>query len=73
MNNYEPHSHSKTKGVVKLAKPKESNYEGRDKKFVDVDRMINEGLGGGTTHGLQSGIIEESRGNLEEEDPPATK
>ncbi|MCL7747023.1 MULTISPECIES: hypothetical protein [Halalkalibacter] len=54
-----------------MGKDKGSNYEGRDKKFVDVDRMINEGLGGGTTHGRQSGIIEESRGDLEQEDPPA--
>ncbi|GAE35656.1 hypothetical protein [Halalkalibacter akibai] len=47
-----------------------SSYEGRDKKYVDVDRMINEGLGGGTVHGHQSGLIEESRGDLENEDPP---
>jgi hypothetical protein len=50
-----------------------SNYEGREEKFVDVDRMINEGLGGGTVHGHQSGLIEESRGDLENEDPPRTK
>ena len=49
-----------------------SDYEGRDKKFVDVDRMINEGLGGGTVHGHQSGLIEESRGDLDQEDPPKT-
>lgn len=49
-----------------------SDYEGREKKFVDVDRMINEGLGGGTVHGTESGLIEESRGDLDEEDPPKT-
>lgn len=34
-------------------------YEGRDKAFMDVDRMVNEGLGGGmvTEH---NGLIEET-------------
>ncbi|ARK29149.1 hypothetical protein [Halalkalibacter krulwichiae] len=53
-----------------MKKQNGSNYEGRDKKYVDVDRMINEGLGGGTVHGQQSGVIEESRGDLENESPP---
>lgn len=26
----------------------DSQYEGRDQYFIDVDRMINEGLAGGT-------------------------
>lgn len=47
-----------------------SNYEGRDEVFMDVDRMINEGLGGGTVHGTHAGLIEESRGDVEEETPP---
>ena len=29
-------------------------YEGRDKVYVDVDRMINEGMAGGTVHRLDS-------------------
>lgn len=29
---------------------KESAFEGRDKRYVDVDRMINEGLSGGSVH-----------------------
>ncbi|MCK0470317.1 hypothetical protein [Halalkalibacter sp. APA_J-10(15)] len=42
----------------------------REQAFLDVDRMINEGLGGGTVHGHDSGLIEETRGSLEQEDPP---
>ncbi|MCE7792009.1 hypothetical protein K8O68_06185 [Salipaludibacillus sp. CUR1] len=38
--------------------------------FNDVDRMINEGLGGGTVNRRKnSGKIEEAR-DLEEEEPP---
>lgn len=29
---------------------KDSLYEGRDKAFMDIDRMINEGLSGGAIH-----------------------
>ena len=58
--------------MIRLAdKEKESKNEGRDEYFMDVDRMINEGLGGGTVADTHAGIIEESR-ELEEEDPPAT-
>lgn len=44
------------------------DHEGRDRYFLDVDRMINEGLGGGivSPHG---GRIEASR-PLEDEAPP---
>lgn len=35
----------------------DSNYEGRDKLFMDIDRMVNEGLGGGQVSG-QTGLIE---------------
>ncbi|NEU31488.1 hypothetical protein GN156_12010 [bacterium LRH843] len=51
-------------------KEKDSNFEGRDEFFMDVDRMINEGLGGGTVNDTHAGIIEESH-ELVEEDPPA--
>jgi hypothetical protein len=45
-------------------------YEGRDKVYVDVDRMINEGMAGGTVHRIDSTPnIEESR-NFYPEDPP---
>ena len=51
-------------------KDKESSYEGRDKYEVDVDRMINEGLSGGTVHTrADSTNIEEAR-DLKEEALP---
>jgi hypothetical protein len=41
----------KTKPVSKLensVKPQQDhNVEGRDELFIDIDRMVNEGLGGG--------------------------
>ncbi|WP_127588478.1 hypothetical protein [Paenibacillus koleovorans] len=40
-----------------------SNYdttdEGRKEYFMDIDRMINEGLGGGTVS-MHNGLIEET-------------
>jgi hypothetical protein len=48
----------------------DSKHEGRDKRFMDVDRMINEGLGGGTVNlKYDKPAIDEAR-NLEEENPP---
>ncbi|MEX1031390.1 MAG: hypothetical protein WDZ91_15305 [Paenibacillaceae bacterium] len=37
----------------------DSDYEGRDQHEVDIDRMVNEGLGGGlvTAH---NGLIEDT-------------
>lgn len=37
----------------------DTSHEGRDTSFMDIDRMINEGLGGGTVS-MQNGLIEES-------------
>lgn len=34
-------------------------YEGREDAFMDVDRMVNEGLGGGTVS-TDNGLIEET-------------
>ncbi|WP_368505544.1 hypothetical protein AB3N04_07880 [Alkalihalophilus sp. As8PL] len=50
-------------------KKKESCNEGRDEFFMDIDRMINEGLGGGVVNETHAGIIEETR-ELEKEDRP---
>lgn len=36
-----------------------SLHEGRDSYFVDIDRMVNEGLGGGIVSD-QNGLIEET-------------
>jgi hypothetical protein len=47
-----------------------SLYEGREKAYVDIDRMINEGLSGGSVHSrLEYTNIEEAR-ELTEEQPP---
>lgn len=46
-------------------------YEGKDKVYLDIDRMINEGLSGGSVHERHDTVnIEEAR-NLTEEDPPS--
>lgn len=37
----------------------QSEYEGRDEAFMDVDRMINEGLGGGMVT-RDNGLIEDT-------------
>ncbi|MFE8700185.1 hypothetical protein ACFYKX_06160 [Cytobacillus sp. FJAT-54145] len=51
-------------------KEKDTNYEGKDKAFVDVDRMINEGLSGGSVHKREDFTnIEEAR-VLPDEEPP---
>ncbi|MBU8880039.1 hypothetical protein BGM26_13740 [Bacillus sp. FJAT-29790] len=48
----------------------DSCHEGRDKAFMDVDRMINEGMSGGSVHmRAETTNIEEAR-ELFEEDPP---
>ncbi|WP_169802515.1 hypothetical protein [Alkalihalobacillus trypoxylicola] len=48
---------------------KDTQHEGRDEYFMDIERMINEGLGSGTVSENQAGWIEEAR-DLEKEDPP---
>ncbi|QGQ44503.1 hypothetical protein [Metabacillus sediminilitoris] len=46
------------------------NYEGKDKVYLDIDRMINEGLSGGSVHMRDDTTnIEEAR-DLVQEDPP---
>lgn len=40
-------------------KNKDSLYEGRDSKFMDIDRMVNEGLGGGNVS-VDNGLIEDT-------------
>lgn len=44
---------------VELVKQADINFEGREKYEVDIDRMVNEGLGGGyITDGLENGLID---------------
>lgn len=48
----------------------DSHYEGKDKVFLDIDRIINEGLSGGSVHMREDSTnIEEAR-DLHEEAPP---
>lgn len=47
-----------------------SAYEGRDEAYMDIDRMINEGLSGGSVHSrFDTTNIEEAR-DLAKEEPP---
>lgn len=51
-------------------KEKGSEFEGRENVFLDVDRMINEGLAGGVVHSSNNQTnIEEAR-DLIREAPP---
>ncbi|PYZ94672.1 hypothetical protein CR194_03840 [Salipaludibacillus keqinensis] len=55
---------------MKDNKPVENSDEARQKYFMDVDRMINEGLGGGTVSPREnSGEIEQTR-DLDREEAP---
>jgi hypothetical protein len=47
-----------------------SAYEGRDKLFMDVDRMINEGMSGGSVHSRQDTTNIEEAHEFHEEQPP---
>ncbi|MBA4535641.1 hypothetical protein H1Z61_00465 [Bacillus aquiflavi] len=49
-------------------------HEGRDKAYLDIDRMINEGMSGGSVHmRYDSTNIEEARDFYEEEPPHELK
>ncbi|HEY2420363.1 MAG TPA: hypothetical protein VGI04_03050 [Neobacillus sp.] len=49
---------------------KESAFEGRDQVYLDIDRMINEGMSGGSVHSRHDSTnIEEAR-DLVKEEPP---
>ncbi|UII56851.1 hypothetical protein LS684_05280 [Cytobacillus spongiae] len=49
---------------------KDLAYEGKEKAYLDIDRMINEGMSGGSVHMRKDSTnIEEAR-DLPPEDPP---
>ncbi|TMU88211.1 hypothetical protein FGG79_08965 [Bacillus sp. BHET2] len=49
----------------------DTNYEGREKAFLDVDRFINEGMSGGSVHMREHTTnIEEAVDITEYEEPP---
>lgn len=55
---------AQNQGEAAAKAPEQSNstdklHQGRDDYFMDIDRMVNEGLGGGYV-GLNNGLIEES-------------
>ncbi|WP_257349468.1 hypothetical protein [Pseudalkalibacillus decolorationis] len=45
-------------------------YEGKEEAYMDVDRMINEGMAGGTVTGKYDHEQIEQSLDLVEEDPP---
>ncbi|KSU80910.1 hypothetical protein QUF84_05460 [Fictibacillus enclensis] len=50
---------------------KETDYEGKKKLYLDIDRMINEGMAGGTVaHEYDLNQISYSTEIGEEEEPP---
>jgi len=51
---------------------KDEKFEGRDKNFMDIDRMVNEGLGGGQVT-EQNGLIEETTTNTITNEAKPTK
>ncbi|MDZ5470175.1 hypothetical protein SM124_00300 [Bacillus sp. 31A1R] len=51
-------------------KNKDILNEGRNKVYLDVDRMINEGLSGGSVHRQDTHTNIEQARDLDEEIPP---
>ncbi|MGV3465094.1 MAG: hypothetical protein ACO1OT_07365 [Heyndrickxia sp.] len=48
----------------------DTHNEGKDKAYLDVDRMVNEGMSGGSVHMRQDSTNIEEAVDLFEEDPP---
>ncbi|MBU9711285.1 hypothetical protein [Evansella tamaricis] len=53
-----------------MTEKKDSNYEGRDRVMVDVDRMTNEGLAGGKDHITNDKRQIDEAQDFHEEKPP---
>ncbi|MFJ7728014.1 hypothetical protein ACIQXV_17940 [Neobacillus sp. NPDC097160] len=57
------------KGKEKLTN-EGSAFEGREMAYMDIDRMINEGMSGGSVHARHDTTnIEEARDLIEEQPP----
>ncbi|MEZ7791036.1 hypothetical protein [Niallia circulans] len=54
---------------MKKAK-KDLAYEGKEKAYLDIDRIINEGLAGGTVINRENNTNMEEANELPEEEPP---
>lgn len=53
-------------------KEKGANHEGREELYLDIDRMINEGLSGGSVHMRENNTnIEEAKDLQQQETPPS--
>jgi hypothetical protein len=48
----------------------DSCHEGRDKYFMDIDRMMNEGMSGGSVHMRHNATNIEEAHDFVEEEPP---
>lgn len=48
----------------------EETYEGRKDRFMDIDRMVNEGLAGGKITENKSGLIAKGEDFPKQEAPP---
>jgi hypothetical protein len=72
-------SKTKPRRLMRMEKDKkdvqflpDTNYEGKDSLFLDVDRIINEGLSGGSVHMRgDSANIDEATFITDHEEPPA--
>lgn len=57
--------------MSKKQKISDVNAEGKDKLYLDIDRMINEGLSGGSVHMREDSTNIEEAHDLDQELPPA--
>ncbi|MDQ0224292.1 hypothetical protein [Metabacillus niabensis] len=46
------------------------NYEGKDKAYLDIDRIINEGLSGGSVHMRENSTNIGETTEITKEEPP---
>lgn len=51
----------------------DTEYEGRNQSFLDIDRMVNEGLAGGTVFMSKDSANIEQTADLFPEEPPKNK
>lgn len=48
----------------------DSNFEGKNKAYIDIDRMINEGLSGGSVDMINQETNIEETHDFDQETPP---
>lgn len=56
--------------MTKKNKLDDINYEGKGEYFLDIDRMINEGLSGGSVHTREDTTNIGESTEIEKESPP---